>query len=72
MLAYYKSIYKHETVPMIVEIDELGNENFIEGILILSRISPEKILKQKFVLLMERAEYDFEISVEYTNGANSY
>ena len=31
MLAYYKSIYQHETVPMIVEIDETGEEKFIGG-----------------------------------------
>ena len=32
MLDYYKSIYKHETVPMIVEIDTFtGQEKFIGG-----------------------------------------
>tara|TARA_R100000808_G_C2097943_1_gene116023 strand:- start:428 stop:664 length:237 start_codon:yes stop_codon:yes gene_type:complete len=32
MLNYYKSIYKHNTVPMIVEIDTLtGQEKFIGG-----------------------------------------
>ena len=32
MLDYYKSIYKHETVPMIIEIDTLtGQEKFIGG-----------------------------------------
>ena len=32
MLGYYKSIYKHGTVPMIVEIDTLtGQEKFIGG-----------------------------------------
>jgi glutaredoxin len=32
MLVYYKSIYKHETVPMIIEIDKLtGQEKFIGG-----------------------------------------
>lgn len=27
---------------------------------------------EKFSLLAERAEYDFEVSVEYINGTNSY
>jgi|TARA_R110000824_G_scaffold190728_1_gene372258 glutaredoxin len=32
LLDHYKSIYKHETVPMIVEIDTLtGQERFIGG-----------------------------------------
>ena len=31
MLVYYKSIYKHKTVPMIIEIDEKGDEKFIGG-----------------------------------------
>lgn len=31
MLDYYKSIYKHGTVPMIVEINETGEEKFIGG-----------------------------------------
>ena len=31
MLDYYKSIYKHNTVPMIVEINEAGDEKFIGG-----------------------------------------
>jgi glutaredoxin len=31
MLDYYKSIYKHKTVPMIVEFSESGEENFIGG-----------------------------------------
>ena len=32
MLDYYKSIYKHDTVPMIVEIDTLtGQQKFIGG-----------------------------------------
>jgi hypothetical protein len=32
MLDYYKSIYKHGTVPMIIEIDTLtGQEKFIGG-----------------------------------------
>ncbi len=32
VLNYYKSIYKHNTVPMIVEIDTLtGQEKFIGG-----------------------------------------
>jgi len=26
MLMYYKSIYKHDTVPMIIEINEKGEE----------------------------------------------
>ena len=29
-------------------------------------------MKQKYVLLMERAEYDFDISVESISGTNSY
>jgi len=29
-------------------------------------------LKQKFALLVERVEYDFEVSVEFINGLNSY
>ena len=31
MLVYYKSIYKHDTVPMIIEISETGEEKFIGG-----------------------------------------
>jgi len=31
MLTYYKSIYNHETVPMIIEVDESGKEKFIGG-----------------------------------------
>jgi glutaredoxin len=31
MLNYYKSIYNHETVPMIIEISETGKEKFIGG-----------------------------------------
>ena len=32
MLVYYKSIYKHKTVPMIIEVDTLtGQEKFIGG-----------------------------------------
>jgi glutaredoxin len=31
MLMYYKSIYNHETVPMIVEISETGESRFIGG-----------------------------------------
>ena len=31
MLLYYKSIYKHDTVPMIVEFSETGEEKFIGG-----------------------------------------
>ena len=32
LLDHYKSIYKHETVPMIIEIDTLtGQEKFIGG-----------------------------------------
>ena len=42
------------------------------GIPILSSGSSKKIIKEKFDLLVERAEYDFEISVEFTNGSNSF
>ncbi len=32
LLDHYKSIYKHKTVPMIIEIDiSTGQENFIGG-----------------------------------------
>ena len=44
----------------------------MEGIPILSSGSSKKIIKEKFDLLVERAEYDFEISVEFTNGNNSF
>ena len=44
----------------------------MEGIPILSSGSSKKIIKEKFDLLVERAEYDFEISVEFTNGSNSF
>ena len=44
----------------------------MEGIPILSSGSSKKIIKEKFDLLVERAEYDFEISVEFTNGTNSF
>ena len=30
------------------------------------------MLKAKFALLMERAEYDFNVSVEFVHGDNSY
>ena len=29
-------------------------------------------MKQKFALLVEKVEYDFEVSVEFINGLNSY
>ena len=29
-------------------------------------------MKQKFVLLMQRVEYDFNVSVEFVSGRNSY
>lgn len=44
----------------------------MEGIPILSSGSSKKIIKEKFDLLVEKAEYDFEISVEFTNGSNSF
>tara|TARA_B100001093_G_scaffold517934_1_gene601034 strand:+ start:138 stop:560 length:423 start_codon:yes stop_codon:yes gene_type:complete len=44
----------------------------LEGIPILSSGSSKKIIKEKFDLLVEKAEYDFEISVEFTNGSNSF
>jgi len=44
----------------------------LEDTQILSSTSPTKILKQKFALLMEMVEYDFEVSVEFINGNNSY
>lgn len=44
----------------------------MEGIPILSSGSSKKIIKEKFELLVEHAEYDFEISVEFTNGSNSF
>jgi len=44
----------------------------LEVIQILSSISKKALLKAKFQTLMERAEYDFNVSVEYTNGNNSY
>jgi glutaredoxin len=31
MLTYYKSIYNHETVPMVIEVNESGKEKFIGG-----------------------------------------
>lgn len=31
MLDYYKSIYKHETVPMIIQINDSGESKFIGG-----------------------------------------
>ena len=47
MLDYYKSIYKHGTVPMIVEINQFtGQEKFIGGytdlIKYFEQSSPEK------------------------------
>ena len=44
----------------------------LEGIRILSSGSSKKIIKEKFEMLVERAEYDFDISVEFINGVNSY
>jgi len=44
----------------------------LEDIQILSSTSKKALLKVKFAVLMERAEYDFNVSVEYTNGNNSY
>lgn len=47
-------------------------KSLLEDIQILSSGSRRNIIKEKFVLLAERAEYDFEISVEFTNGNNSF
>ena len=44
----------------------------MEVIQILSSTSKKALLKAKFALLMERAEYDFNVSVEFVNGDNSY
>jgi hypothetical protein len=44
----------------------------LEDTQILSSGSSEKLIKEKFDLLVELVEYDFEISVEFTNGNNSY
>tara|TARA_R110000822_G_scaffold194933_1_gene333151 strand:- start:3185 stop:3619 length:435 start_codon:yes stop_codon:yes gene_type:complete len=46
--------------------------NLSEGISILLSGSNKKIIKEKFEMLAERAEYDFNISVEFINGTNSY
>ena len=43
-----------------------------EGTQILSSTSSSHLLKQKFATLMERVEYDFDVSVELINGSNSY
>ncbi len=39
---------------------------------ILSSISKKALLKAKFSVLMNRAEYDFNVSVEFIHGENSY
>lgn len=44
----------------------------MEGILILSSISKQAELEAKFQILTDRAEYDFNVSVEVVNGDNSY
>tara|TARA_R110000822_G_scaffold103675_1_gene230362 strand:- start:2733 stop:3161 length:429 start_codon:yes stop_codon:yes gene_type:complete len=44
----------------------------LEGILILSSISKQAELEAKFQILTDRAEYDFNVSVEVVNGDNSY
>lgn len=47
-------------------------KSLLEGTQILSSGSSKKIIKEKFALLAERAEYDFEVSVEVINGSNSF
>jgi len=54
-------------IPKIMNLKSL-----LEGIRILSSGSSKKIIKEKFELLSEMAEYDFEVSVEFTSGNNSY
>ena len=50
MLMYYKSIYNHETVPMIVEVDTFTEKKSLsEGIPILSSTSPKKTLKRNLL-----------------------
>lgn len=44
----------------------------MEDIRILSSGSSKKAIKEKFELLAEHAEYDFDISVEFINGINSF
>ena len=44
----------------------------MEDTQILSSISEKTLLKAKFHTLMEMAEYDFNVSVEFINGENSF
>lgn len=44
----------------------------MEGTQILSSTSEKTLLKAKFATLTERVEYDFDVSVEFVNGDNSY
>jgi len=44
----------------------------LEDIQILSSISTKASLIAKFEVLMKMAEYDFNISIEFANGDNSY
>lgn len=46
--------------------------SLLEGTQILSSGSSNQVIKEKFDLLVERVEYDFEVSVEFTNGSNSF
>jgi len=48
LLDHYKSIYKHDTVPMIVEIDiSTSQERFIGGYTDLIKHFKEKDIKRK-------------------------
>jgi glutaredoxin len=48
MLKYYKSIYNHKTVPMIVEVDEFTRkEKFIGGYTDLIKYFAEKDIERE-------------------------
>ena len=53
MLQYYKSIYNHETVPMIVEFDESGNQNFIGGYTDLIKYFTKKDIEKEICSIDE-------------------
>jgi len=53
-------------------INRQVKRNLLEAIQILSSTSKKALLKAKFATLTERVEYDFDVSVEFVNGGNSY
>lgn len=54
MLKYYKTIYKHDTVPMIVELDtSTDEENFIGGYTDLIKYFTKKDIEREICSIDE-------------------